>query len=61
MKIYRCKELLRLPARRNGQPDGEICVTAGMAFTAEDGQGETLGLRLSVSRGTLERYFEELA
>ena len=66
MKIYRCSE--RLPVvDRSGQKRADLAVELGEVFTAEDGQGEkvrlegTQGLRLTVSRGTLERYFEELA
>lgn len=69
MKIYTCKELLRLPRRdKNGNPTGEsLTISPGQVFTAEDGQWDvvrlegTLGLRISLGRTTLETYFEELA
>lgn len=70
MKIYRCKELLRLPrCDRDGNSLElpPICVAAGMVFTAEEATGDAVrleglrGMRLSVSRQTLEKHFEELA
>lgn len=68
MKIYRCKELLNLPVMgKDGLKCGEISITTGMVFTAEDGQGDAVkleglrGRRLTVSRQTLEKHFEELA
>lgn len=69
MKIYACKELLRLPRRdKNGNSTGEsLEIFPGQVFTAEDGQRNavrlegTQGLRISLGRTTLEAYFEELA
>ena len=70
MKIYQCKEELRLQCYdRQGKPVAgkEITVPVGMAFTATDGQEGTArlegvtGLRLSVSPQTLQKHFEELA
>ena len=70
LKIYQCKEELRLQGYdRQGEPvEGKkITVPVGMAFTATDDQEDTVrlegvtGLRLSVSQQTLEKHFEELA
>lgn len=69
MKIYRCKEELLLPWRdRNGKKQDlpPNCVTVGMVFTADDNHSEQVllkglrGVRLCVSRQTLEMHFEEL-
>lgn len=70
MKIYRCKELLERP-RHDRQGNRlelpPISVTPGRVFTADDNSGDAVrleglqGMRLCVSRQTLERYFEELA
>lgn len=70
MKIYRCKELLQLPrydrdGKRLDLPP--ISVMPGKVFTADNDSGDTVrleglqGMRLSVSRQTLQKHFEELA
>lgn len=70
MKIYRCKEPLELPWRDRGGKRLDLppnCVTVGMGFTAADDPGDPVrleglqGMRLCVSRQTLEKHFEELA
>ena len=69
MKIYRCKEMLELPRRdRAGNPLElpPICVAIGTVFTADEATGGAVrleglrGMRLSISRQTLEKYFEEM-
>lgn len=69
MKIYRCRELLELPRhdREGNQLGCSISVTPGKVFTAVDNPGDPVrleglqGMRLSVSRQTLEKHFDELA
>ena len=67
MKIYRCKEKLEIPVvDRLGVRRDALVVPVGHYFTAEDGQGDpvrlagTKGTRLTVSRITLEKHFEEV-
>jgi hypothetical protein len=67
MKIYRCKEPLSLPAiGKDGKPVRDIQIKVGAAFTADDGQQNTVVLigvldrSITVSRQTLEKHFEEL-
>ena len=69
MKIYRCRELLELTRhdKEGNRTDRSISVTPGMSFTAGDDPGDPVrleglrGMRLSISRQTLEKHFEELA
>lgn len=68
MKIYRCVERLVLPRmNRQGERVADMEIPVGATFTAEEGQRNpvrlegTTGLRAVLSRGTLEKYFEELA
>ena len=70
MKVFQCVRTLRLPRMdRSGNRTGpDIEVSSGMAFTVyeEDAYGDTMqmeglqGLRLNLSRQTVEQYFEEM-
>ena len=70
MKIFQCVQPLRLPRMdRLGNSTGpDIEVSTGMAFTvyeenanADPMQLEGLqGLRLTISRQTVEKHFEEM-
>ena len=69
MRIYRCKELLKLPMydRQGRHQEGDyVPIRPGDVFTAEDDQGNAVwleglrGMRLSLSGPTIEKYFEEL-
>lgn len=71
MKIYRCKEELRLPVMDAvGRPvEGRyLPVPVGAVFTAEDNPGDPARLEslwgghpIRISQKTLEKHFDELA
>lgn len=70
MKVFQCIQTLRLPRMdRLGNHTGpDIEVSPGMAFTIyeEHAYGDILqleglqGLRLTLSRQTVEKHFEEM-
>lgn len=70
MKIFQCVQPLRLPRMdRTGNRTGpDIEVSPGMAFTVyeENANADPLqleglqGLRLTLSRQTVEKHFEEM-
>lgn len=70
MKVFQCVCPLKLPRmdRLGNRTGPDLEVSAGMVFTIyeEHAYGETLqleglqGLRLNLSRQTVEQYFEEM-
>lgn len=69
MKIFRCIQSLSLPRmdRQGNRTGADLQVTPGMVFTVYDDQADVLqleglqGLRLNLSRKTVDNYFEEMA
>ena len=70
MKIFQCVQPLRLPRidRAGNRTGPDIEVSPGMAFTVyeENANADPLqleglqGLRLTLSRQTVEKHFEEM-
>lgn len=70
MKVYRCVKTLTLPRmdRLGNRTGTDLEISEGMAFTVyeEHAYGDTLqleglqGLRLNLSRQTVEQYFAEM-